>query len=184
MNWHYPDSRKTGQQLRTETLEAMEAAIAASGFPDGWKFGLLPDSEEWNPPTEEFIGALCTTQPGNRGQFFEVGLFHAPVGDPVAFALKMAEFWESQGYTVSAVGDIDLGPRHTTELRADRPDGSLYAGVTAHTTSFNLSVYSECSTDPSLDKFAGPDGYRTFNDSDPDPYHPTNSPSVTPYPRD
>lgn len=183
MTSHYPDSGKTGQQLRIETIEAMNAAIAASGLPDGWEFAYGPD-KQWNPATEEFIGAGCTTTPGNRGQLFEVTLYHAPGDDPVAFATMMGEFWESQGYTVSVVGGVDLGVEHTTDLRADRPDGSLYAGVTAHTTSFNLSVYSECSTDPSLDKFAGPNGYRTFNDSDPDPYHPTNSPSVTPYPRD
>ena len=181
---HYPDSRKTGQQLRTETIDAMDAAIAASGLADGWRFGYGPDAEEWNAATEEFIGAGCTTQPGNRGQRFQVDLYHEPGDDPVAFATKMAEFWESQGFTVSVVAGVDLGPRHLTHFRADRADGSLHAAVMAHTTSFNLSVYSECSTDPSLDKFAGPDGYRKFNDSDPDPYHPTNSPRVTPYPRD
>lgn len=181
---HNPDSRKTGQQLRTEIIEAMNAAITASGLPDGWKFGLQADAEEWNPATEEFIGEGCTTQPGNDGQRFLTGLFHAPDGDPVAFATKMGRFWASQGYRVSAVGDIDRGSEHDTSFRADREDGSPYAAVTAHTVSFNLGVYSECSTDPSLDKFAGPDGYRTFNDSDLDPYHPTNSPSVTPYPRD
>ena len=184
MTSHYPDSRKTGQQLRTETIEAMNAAITASGLPDGWKFSLLPDAREWNPATKEFVGAGCTTQPGNDGQRFQVDLFHAPVGDPVAFVRKMGEFWASQGYSVSAVGDIDRGPEHDTENRVDRSDGSLYAGASANTVTFVLSVYSECSTDQSLDKFAGPNGYRTFNDSDPDPYHPTNSPSVTPYPRD
>lgn len=183
MSSHYPDSRKTGQQLRVETIEAMNAAIAASGFPDGWKLGLLPDAQEWDPATKEFIGAGCTTGPGNRGRLFRAGLFHSPDGDPVAFARKMGEFWEGQGYIVSAVGDVDRGARHLTEIRADRRDGSLYAAVTAHTTSFNLSVYSECSTDPSLDKFAGPNGYRSFDWNDPDPYRPTNSPSVTPYPR-
>jgi hypothetical protein len=183
MTSHYPDSGKTGQKLRIETIEAMNAAITASELPDGWGFDLGPEAEQWNPATEEFIGALCTTQ-GNRGQLFEVNLFHAPVGDPVVFATKMGEFWERQGYSVSVVGGVDLGERHLTDLRADRADGSLYAGVTTSTTGFNLSVYSECSTDRSLDKFAGPNGYRTFNDTDPDPYHPTNSPSVTPYPRD
>lgn len=184
MSSKYPDSGKTGQQLRIETIEAMNAAIAASGLPDGWGFDFGPDAEQWDPATEEFIGAGCTTTPGNRGQLFQVHLFHAPDGDPVAFARKMGEFWESQGYTVSVVGGVDLGARHLTDLRADRRDGSLYAGVTAHTTSSNLSVYSECSTDPSLDKFAGPNGYRTFDWNDPNPYRPTNSPSVTPYPRD
>lgn len=181
MTSHYPDSHKTGQQLRIETIEAMNAAIAASELPEGWGFDYGTDAEQWDPATEEFIGALCTTQPGDRGQRFEVDLYHSPDGDPLAFATKMAEFWEGQGYIVSAVGDIDLGPRHATDLRADRRDGSLYAGMSSSTTAFNLSVYSECSTDPSLDKFAGPNGYRTLNDSDPDPYHPTNSPSVTPY---
>ncbi|WP_295119494.1 hypothetical protein [uncultured Leifsonia sp.] len=184
MTSHYPDSGKTGQQLRIETIEAMNAAIAASGLPDGWGFDLGEDAEQWNPATEEFIGAGCTTTPGTRGQLFEVNLYHAPGGDPVAFATMMGEFWESQGYAVSVVGGVDLGVEHTTDLRADRPDGSLYAGVTASTISFNLSIYSECSADPSLRKFAGPNGYRTFNEFDPDPYHPTNSPSVTPYPRD
>ncbi|WP_391858045.1 hypothetical protein, partial [Vibrio cidicii] len=118
-----------------ETIEAMEAAIAASGFPDGWKFGLLPDAEEWNPATAEFIGEGCTTQPGDRGQLFLTDLFHAPDGDPVAFATKMGEFWQNQGYAVTAVGDIDRGSEHDTSFRADRPDGSLYAAVTAHSTS-------------------------------------------------
>ncbi|MFJ8894484.1 hypothetical protein ACIRCZ_07870 [Leifsonia sp. NPDC102414] len=180
----YPDSHKTGQQLRIETIAAMEAAIAASGFPDRWRFGLLPDAAEWDPPTEEFIGASCTTGPGNRGMLFEVTLRHAPDGDPVAFARKMGEFWESQGYSVTAVGDIDRGSEHDTSFRADRHDGSLYAAVYANTISFNLSIYSECSTDASLEKFAGPNGYRTFNETDPNPYRPTNSPSITPYPRD
>jgi|GEM_PF-1655350 len=185
MSSHYPDSGKTGQQLRIETIEAMEAAIAASGLPDGWGFAPRPDAEQWNPATEEFIGALCTTTgSGGRGQRFEVDLYRAPAGDPVAFARKMAEFWKSQGHTVSVVGGVDLGAEHTTDLRADRADGSLFAGVTSSTTAFILSVYSECSTDPSLDKFAGPDGYRAFDWNDPDPYHPTNSPSVTPYPKD
>jgi hypothetical protein len=184
MTSHYPDSRKTGQQLRAETIDAMNAAIAASELPDGWRFDFRPDAEQWNPPTEEFIGAGCTTQPGNDGQRFAVDLFRESDGDPVAFAKKMRDFWESQGYRVSVVGGIDIDDEHTTDLRADRPDGSLYAGVTASTVSFNLSVYSECSTDPSLDKFAGPDGYRSFDWHDPDPYHPTNRPSVTPYPRD
>ena len=184
MTSHYPDSRKTGQQLRTETIDAMNAAIAASGLPDGWAFDFGPDAEQWNPPTEEFIGAGCTTQPGEEGQRFQVTLYHQPVGDPVAFAQKMGAFWKGQGYEVTAVGDIDRGSEHDTEFRADRRDGSLHAAVTSHTVSFNLSVYSECSTDPSLDKFAGPDGYRSFDWHDPDPYHPTNRPSVTPYPRD
>jgi hypothetical protein len=184
MTWHYPDSGKTGQRLRIETIEAMNAAITASELLDGWGFDYGPDAKKWNPATVEFIGDGCTTQPGDRGQLFEVNLFHAPEGDPVAFATKMGEFWESQGYTVTAVGDIDRGSEHDTTFRADRPDGSLYAAVTSYTGSFNLSVYSECSTDPSLDKFAGPNGYRTFDDSDPNPYNPTNSPSVTPYPRD
>ncbi|KRC49446.1 hypothetical protein ASE16_11925 [Leifsonia sp. Root227] len=180
---NYPDSRKTGQELRIETIAAMEAAIAASGFPDGWGFDLGPDAAQWDPAAEEFIGAGCATRPGNRGQLFQVELFHAPDGDPVAFAMKMGEFWKSRGYTVTAVGDIDRGARHFTELRADRSDGSLYAGVTAHTTAFNLGVYSECTTDPSLEKFAGPNGYRSFDWNDPNPYRPTNTPSITPYPR-
>ena len=186
MTSQYPDSGETGQQLRIETIEAMNAAITASGLPDGWGLGLQPDAKQWNPAAVEFIGEGCTTQ-GNRGQRFQVALFHAPVGDPVdpvAFATKMGEFWESQGYSISVVGGIDIDAEHTTDLRADRADGSLYAGVTAMTTHFSLSVYSECSTDPSLDKFAGPNGYRTFDEFDPNPYNPTNSPSITPYPRD
>ncbi|WP_431245654.1 hypothetical protein [Leifsonia xyli] len=182
MTSHYPDSQKTGQQLRIEAIEAMNAAITASGLPDGWH-AIGPNAEPWNPPTEEFLGAGCTTQPGDDGQRFDVSLAHTPDDDPVAFAKKMGQFWADQGYTVSLVGDEDRGPEHDTSYRADRRDGSLYAAIYANAIGYTLSVYSECSTHPSLDMFAGPNGYRKFDWNDPNPYHPTNSPSVTPYPK-
>lgn len=178
-----PDSHKTGQQLRTEVIDAMNAAITASGLPDGWAYDWQPGGEPWNPSTEEFLGDLCTTDPGDDGQRFSIDLYHQPVGDPVPFARKMSDFWKRQGYTVTVVGGIDLGDDHTSDLRADRPDGTLYAGVTSSTILFNISIYSECSTDPSLHQFAGPHGYRTFDPSEPNPYHPTNTPTITPYPR-
>ena len=181
---HYPDSQKTGQQLRTETIQAMNAAITASGIPEGWAINLKPGAKKWNPATVEFIGDGCTTQPGNDGQRFQPSLAHAPDDDPVAFAKRMAQFWADQGYRVTAVGDIDRSSEHDTSYRADRADGTLYASVYANTIKYTLSVFSECSTHSSLRMFAGPNGYRVFDEFDPNPYNPTNRPTITPYPRE
>ncbi|WP_139230606.1 MULTISPECIES: hypothetical protein [unclassified Leifsonia] len=178
------EPQKTGQELRAETITAMNAAITASGLPDGWT--TLPRDEgfPWDPDTEEFLGADCSTENGSSRQRFVADLYHTPVGDPVEFAHKMAQYWADQGYTVSAVGDTanGLGHQHYTDYRADRADGTLYAGVVGSDALFNLEIFSECSTDPTLDKFAGPTGYRDFDYHDPDPYHPTNHPTITPYP--
>lgn len=169
--------QKTGQQLRTETITEMNAAITASGLPDGWGYGWGPDAILWDPDTEEFLGSSCSVGSGNL-QLFHVGLNHLPVGDPVAFAHKMGDYWKTQGYAVSTVGQAG----GLIDIRVDREDGSLYGGVSASDTVFTLEIYSECSTDPTLEKFAGPTGYRDFDYHDPDPYYPTDSPSVTPYP--
>lgn len=177
-----PGPQKTGQQLRVEIIEAVTAGIAASGIPDGWT---LPMGQAWDPDTKEFLGASCSVaQTGTRRERFQVDLHHAPVGDPLAFADMMGDYWKDQGYIVSPVGTPATGPggRNYTENRADRADGSLAAGATAQDTLFVLSFYSECSTDPSLDRFAGPAGYREFDMLDPNPYYPTSSPTITPYP--
>ncbi|WP_090107269.1 MULTISPECIES: hypothetical protein [unclassified Leifsonia] len=174
------EPQKTGQQLRTETIAAMNAAITASGLPDGWSTDWLPGGYPWDPDTEEFLGAGCSTENGSRRQRFDAELYHTPVGDPIEFAHRVADYWAHQGYRTSTVGDIGGG--HSIELRADRADGSLYAGVVGSDTLFNLGIYSECSTDPTLDKFAGPTGYREFDFFEPDPYSPTNHPTITPYP--
>ncbi|WP_460631529.1 hypothetical protein [Leifsonia lichenia] len=176
--------QKTGQQLRAQIIDLANAGIAASGLPDGWTYGAHPNLRTWNPEAKEFLGASCSTANGESRQLFLVQLFHAPVGDPVAFAHMMGDYWTEQGYIVSSVGTTATGPDggNYTQIRADRPDGSLAAGVSAQDTLFVLEFYTECSTDPSLDMFAGPTGYREFDEQDPDPYHPTNTPTITPYP--
>ncbi|MGO4594246.1 hypothetical protein AB4Z18_10540 [Leifsonia sp. 2TAF2] len=169
--------QKTGQQLRTETITAMNAAITASGLPDGWGNSWTPGARQWDPDTREFIGASCSVGSGDRKRF-ELHQAHLPVGDPVAFAHKMGDYWKTQGYAVSTVAQAG----GLIDIRVDREDGSLYGGVAASDTVFTLDSFSECSTDPTLSMFAGPTGYRAFDDEDPNPYHPTKSPSVTPYP--
>ncbi|HEY8281341.1 MAG TPA: hypothetical protein VIG28_02585, partial [Leifsonia sp.] len=93
-------------------------------------------------------------------------LFHEPVGDTVGFANRVADHWRKLGYIVTPVGTTAMAPGglHFTEIRADRPgDGSLLAGVTAQDELFSLDFYSECSTDPTLDNYVGPNGYRTWD---------------------
>src|SRR5438309_196109 len=98
-----PEPQKTGQQLRTETITIVNAAITASGLPDGWGSEWVGDSILWNPDTVEFIGAGCsTTDTGEDSRRYEVDLYHAPVvGEAVAFAHKMGDYWKAQGYTVT-----------------------------------------------------------------------------------
>ena len=182
-----PDSapQKTGQQLRQQLIELANAGIAASGIPDGWAYNNVPGAELWGAPgTDEFLGASCSTANGEDRQLFLVQLFHAPVGDPVAFVELMGEYWTEQGYIVSTVVPTITNPggRNYTQNRAGRPDGSLAAMAAAQDTLFVLEFYTECSTDPSMDMFAGPTGYREFDEQDPDPYHPTGTPTITPYP--
>ncbi|GAB3576570.1 hypothetical protein GCM10027406_09510 [Leifsonia lichenia] len=176
--------QKTGQQLRAQIIDLANAGIAASGLPDGWTYGTKPNVRAWNPEAKEFLGASCSTANGESRQLFLVQLFHTPVGDPVAFVDMMGDYWTEQGYIVSTVVPTITTPggRNYTQIRADRPDGSLAAGLSAQDTLFAITFYSECSTDPSLDMFAGPTGYREFDEQDPDPYHPTNTPTITPYP--
>lgn len=180
-----PGPQKTGQQLRAQLIADTTAAIAASGLPDGWAYHPVPDADPWNPGTDEFIGASCSTSNGETRERFQVFLYHAPVGDPAAFVHMMGDYWNSQGYIVSTVVPTITKPGggHLTANRADRTDRTLAAGATAHDKYFVLNLYTECSTDPTLGMFAGPTGYRTFDDLDPNPYHPTNSPTVTPYPQ-
>ena len=176
-----PGPQKTGQQLRQELITAVNAGIAASGLPDGWEFLM---GEPWDPEMEEFLGAHCSTTSNSRRQLFEVGIVHALVGDPRAFVNVMGDYWKDRGYTVSPVSTPTPKPNGDIFIayRADRPDGSLAAGVTTNARSFILDFYTECSTDPTLDDFAGPTGYRTFDPLEQNPYHPTNSPTITPYP--
>ncbi|GAB3583139.1 hypothetical protein GCM10027406_27140 [Leifsonia lichenia] len=180
-----PAPQKTGQQLRTQIIADTVAAIAASGIPDGWTLGPQPGARAWDPDAKEFIGATCSTMAdGTRTQRFDVNLYHAPVGDPVAFANMMGDYWRDQGYIVSTVIPTITSPggNHYTQIRADRADGTLAAGVVGQDKLFVLKSYSECSTDPTLEMFAGPTGYRVFDTLERTPYHPTHSPTITPYP--
>lgn len=177
-----PRPQKTGQQLRAELIADADAAIAGSGLPDGWAYDSLPGAAPWDPDTDEFLGAACTV--GSSSQLFQVMLIHDPVGDPIEFVHRMGDFWKDQGYIVSSVGDDVTGPvgDRQADNRADRADGSLAAGASAQTKYFVLHIYTECSSDPTLDLFAGPTGYRDFDMLDKDPYHPTDTPTITPYP--
>jgi hypothetical protein len=178
-----PGPQKTGQQLRAQLIADATAAITASGLPDGWAFGPEPGARPWNPDADEFIGSSCSTANGETRRRFRVPLYHPSVGDPVAFVQMMGDYWTEQGYIVSLVGDPILAPADRyAENRADRADGSLAAGAAAQNHSFVLTFYTECSTDPTLKMFAGPRGYREFDMLDPDPYYPTDSPTITPYP--
>jgi hypothetical protein len=179
-----PGPQKTGQQLRAQLIADATAAIAASGLPDGWAYDSVPEATPWNPETGEFLGSSCSTSSGETRQRFAVPLYHAPVGDPVAFANRMGAYWAELGYTVSTVIPTITAPggNHFTQIRADRDDGTLAAGVVGQDALFVLDTYTECSTDPTLDMFAGPTGYREFDMLEPDPYHPTDTPTITPYP--
>lgn len=179
-----PGPQKTGQQLREQFIAEASAAIAASGLPDGWAYDAVPEATPWNPETGEFLGSSCSTSKGETRQRFDAMLFHAPVGDPVEFVNMMGDYWAEQGYIVSNVGDPYIGPDGDSfaENRADRLDGSLAAGATAQNKYFIIEIFTECSTDPTLDMFAGPTGYREFDMLEPDPYHPTDTPTITPYP--
>ncbi|MGH1523207.1 hypothetical protein ACRAWC_03675 [Leifsonia sp. L25] len=176
-------SQKTGQQLREEILTAANDGIAASGLLDGWA---LVGGGTWDPETEEFIGSGCTTTESgeHKRQRFEVGLDHPHVGDPMVFVNTMSDRWKDQGYTVNPIGTPFIGADGDIyiDYRADRPDGSLAAGVVANRSKFILHFYTECSTDPTLNDFAGPTGYRTLDPLEQDVYSPTNSPTITPYP--
>lgn len=177
-----PGPQKTGQQLRSELIADANAAIAASGLPDGWAYDSLPGAAPWDPDTDEFLGVSCTV--GDSRQRFALGLFHDPVGDPVAFVHRMGDYWKDQGYIVSSVGDDVTGPvgARSSHNRADRADGSLAAGASAQNKYFVLRIYTECSTDPTLGRFAGPTGYREYDMLEPNPYRPTDTPTITPYP--
>ncbi|MFE4950876.1 hypothetical protein ACFQ9V_12310 [Leifsonia sp. NPDC056665] len=177
-----PGPQKTGQQLRAELIADANAAIAASGLPDGWAYDSLPGADPWNPRTDEFLGAACTV--GDSRQLLMVDLMHEPVGDPIEFVHRMGDYWKDQGYIVSPVGDDVIEPigDRFSHYRADRPEGSLAASAVAQTKYFVLHIYTECSSDPTLDLFAGPTGYRDFDMLDKDPYHPTDTPTITPYP--
>lgn len=179
-----PGPQKTGQQLRAEIVADATAAIGASGIPDGWALGTQPGSTLWDADAKEFIGVICSTTGSTPRRRFELNLYHASVGDPVVFANRMGDYWSGQGLIVSTVVPTVTGPggRTFTENRADRPGGGLAAGATAQEALFVLSFYTECSTDPTLDDFAGPSGYREYDMLEPSPYHPKNSPTITPYP--
>ncbi|WP_169725692.1 hypothetical protein [Leifsonia xyli] len=49
--------------------------------------------------------------------------------------------------------------------------------MTAHDDFFVLGFHTECSTSPTLDDFAGPHGYRTWDPTNPD--DPYNAPTET-----
>lgn len=177
--------QKTGQQLRAQLIADVTAAIAASGLPDQWAYNSVPGAAVWgDPETDEFIGSSCSTANGETRQRFRVPLYHPPVGDPGAFVERMRTYWTEQGYVVRTVIPTITSPggSHYTEIRADRADGSLAAGVVGQDALFVLTFYTECSTHPTMDMFAGPTGYRVYDMLDRDPYHPTNSPTITPYP--
>lgn len=160
-------AQKTGLELRAQILEYVEDTLTASGIPDGWHHTNQRDGDPWDPATAEFLSQQCYTS-GNHidHQRLELDLFHDPVGDTVGFANHIAEHWRSRGYIVTTVVGPIMRPGggHATEIRADRPgDGSLLAGVTAQDELFSLDFYSECSTDPTLDNYVGPNGYRTWD---------------------
>ncbi|MFF2773019.1 hypothetical protein ACFVUP_38560, partial [Streptomyces bacillaris] len=152
--------------------------------PDGWAYGRQSDADPWDSETDEFLGTSCSTANDEPRRQLELMLSHDPVGDPIEFVHRMGDYWKDQGYNVSSVGNDVTAPasRRFSHYRADRADGSLAASAAAQTKYFVLHIYTECSTDPTLDMFAGPTGYREFDMLDKDPYHPTDTPTITPYP--
>ncbi|AGW40686.1 hypothetical protein O159_04900 [Leifsonia xyli subsp. cynodontis DSM 46306] len=176
-----PPPQKTGAELRQQLLDFTADALTATALPDGWRYGPLPDAEPWDPDTSEFTDLGCSTTDNNdKRQQFGLIIDHDPVGGAADFANIIADHWNSLGYPIEVVTPTMTNPggNHYTGIATTLPNGA-WLMVRASDYIFTLDLNTECSTDPTLNQFAGPHGYRDF-----DPLNPLGTPTPIPSPPD
>ncbi len=148
--------RMSGDTLEEQQAwlgEQADAAIAASGVPEGWheRGYYVEDNLDWAADGENRRQILYSKLPqfcgGTRAGRLDLGLNNDVVlENPLAVADRVRAFWEAEGWVVSEVLPVLEGER---DLRADREDGALL-GFTATPDGLLIEIYTSCSADASV----------------------------------
>lgn len=150
-------SRDTGNRTTNMTLDEQrawvgaqfDAAIAASGVPDGWH-SIYSREVLWaEGRPEDRDRTLNSSFPRNcgLGGRLDESLKNLDADDPLAAAQRVRAFWEGEGWTVTDIWS-DPSPEEP-HFRADREDGALM-GFQASVDGMSLSVYSACSVNDTV----------------------------------
>lgn len=163
--------QKTIAELLTQWADLTNDAITATGDTEGWKDGTpLAQSAAWDPAAEKVSLPPCSTVGSTEANQVKATVYHAAFeDDPHPIADKLTAHWESQGFTVTRTVDwTSPSGRRDVAIRAVRSDGVFYGlGVTSEIVA--IDVVTECSTDPSIDEWAGERVRQRLKSLDPAP---------------
>lgn len=150
--WGYEDRFA----LQDWTGEQADAAIAATGLPEGWA------QEDSDPPryweTERMLALVKAPSeycrfggPGEpRPERLQLSLRHEGLPEHLEIAEKVRELWIADGWDViDVVRPQDVAEYPYLLFRADKPDGRGLA-FRASERVFYLTVLSACSDDVSM----------------------------------
>lgn len=150
------ETNRTSREIFDGFMAASDAAIKATGAPDGWTF---LNGAPWSSTYEEpIVPGSCRPGEDSTGPWqLAQQLFGPPSDDPERDREQMRRYFEDEGMTIIAAFEPEPGdpPQATWTVTAEGKDGAVIK-FWANSLGRTLKVTSECSTHPSMQEEVSP----------------------------
>lgn len=150
------ETNRTSREIFDGFMAASDAAIKASGAPEGWTF---LNGAPWSSTyVEPIVPGSCRPGEDSTGPWqLAQQLFGPPSDDPERDREQMRRYFEDEGMTIIAEFEPEPGapPQATWTVTAEGKDGAVIK-FWANALGRTLKVTSECSTHPSMQEEVSP----------------------------